>query len=223
MKFKTLLISIITSAVLLMSCEKEENKVVYHSYGIAYPVEGEDYAFKIKTDLGNTLIPNQANYVIDDITRVYATFSLVNEDESDSDSLEVDFIYMDDILYKNITTADSSLGDDAIYVRQGAVWQSDYNDVLNIAFAYDGRGEIHTVNLYLDTLVNNSDTVHLAFRHNRNADPNNYRVEGLVSFDLKLLQEYMGSKDSIPYQVSINRGTTNTYLNTWMGMYKGVN
>lgn len=220
MKIRNTLIALIVASIALMSCNKEENKVLYQSYGIAYPVEDQSYAFKVRTDQGNILIPSNTNYSLEDTTRIYSTFTLENEEDKNLDSLEVSFKFIDDILYKSISTADTSLGDDAIYVRENEIWQSDINGLLNIKFSFDGGGEIHLVNLYLDPEQALSDTLALEFRHNANADPYEKRVNGIVSFDMKLLDNYMNDKDSMFYSVKINRGSTSTYLDEWVGVYK---
>ena len=221
MKINKMIVALISALVLLVSCENNDSKTLYHSYGLAYPIEGESYSFKLKTDQGETLIPNQNSYNINDTARVYCTFTLMNEDESELDSVEVDFKMMTEILYKPITTQDSALGNDPVYIRKNEIWQSEYNQLLNVKFAFDGGGETHLINLYLaPTTTLQGDTIALELRHNANADPYHVRMEGLISFDLSLLDQFVTPGDSIYYKVNMERSNTYTYLDHWVGVYK---
>jgi len=220
MKLKRLFWALMSCVVLTTSCEKEESKTLYHSYGLAIPVEGEAYSFKINTDLGNVLIPQDDDYHLNDTTRVYVQFTMVNEDDSEMDSIEVELKFMDDILYKSITLQDSALGNDPIYVSEDAIWASSYNDILNIPFSFDGGGVTHLVNLYLDSICPTEDTLFMEFRHNANADAFHNRIGGLVSFDLSLMKDYLADKDSLIYIIDINRGHTHSYIDQWQGVYK---
>lgn len=202
------------------SCLKDESKITYQAFGIAHPVVGENYNYKIVTDDGEILIPAGTSYNIKDSCRVYSTFTFVNEDDYKLDSAEVDFIYIEDILYKPITNRDTSLGNSPIYVRKNKIWQSKYHRILNIPFEFDGGKEKHLISLYYNETKSNQDTVLLEFRHNANADPYNQRISGLVSFDLNCIEDFATVNDSIFYTVTINRGTSNLFINEWTGVYK---
>lgn len=206
--------------LLLSSCDVDDAPIRYTTYGIAYPVDNESYTFKIKTDNGLVLIPASNNYRVDTISRVYGIFSFVNEADIQNDSAEVKFNYLESILYKQITSEDANLENSLIYVRENYIWQSEYNDVLNIRFEFNGGGEKHLVNLYYNETKSNQDTVLLEFRHNDNNDPHEARLEGLVCFDLKSLDDFITVTDSIVYKITFNKGTTASFIDEWHGVYK---
>ncbi len=71
------------------------------------------------------------------------------------------------------------------YIKVHSIWEG--GGFLNIRFGYNAGGyKAHMLNLLSDKtdLGVNDDVIKLEFRHNQNGDPENYGVNGYVSFDL---------------------------------------
>ena len=78
-----------------------------------------------------------------------------------------------------------SIGHDSITIKD--MWIG--NDFLNIEFAYLGNDKTHFINLVSDaSKVYTDGKIHLEFRHNANGDKPAYYYSGIVSFNLKSLQ-----------------------------------
>jgi hypothetical protein len=215
-------ITMMSIALLLNSCS-DDDPTLYQAYGIAFHVVGQAHNFCVITDRGDELIPSENRDDIDTVVRVFATFSFVNEEDNGNSIVDVKLEYLDELLYKEITDDSVSLGDAPIYVKEGNVWQSEFHDVLNIPFEYDGGAVTHLVNLYYNSELSNNDTVTLEFKHNDNADSYSKRLSGLVCFDLESINDYVTVTDSITYKVTFNKGMTDIYMDEFFGVYKSGN
>ncbi len=213
-----LLVLVFTS--ILSSCNDDDNKTTYQAFGLAYPMSRGGYNFKIVTDNGHVLFPAGSSVTIKNTCRVYSTFTFVNDNDVNKDSAEVNFNYINKLLYKPITNQDTSLGHSPIYVSKNKIWQSQCHPILNIPFEYEGGQEKHMVSLYYNSETSSTDTVMLEFRHNDNSDSYHKRLSGLVCYDLSCIEDFVTVTDSIVYTVTINRGTTQSYINKWSGVYK---
>ncbi|MBK5719512.1 NigD-like N-terminal domain-containing protein [Dysgonomonas sp. Marseille-P4677] len=103
-----------------------------------------------------------------------------------------------------------SIGHDPIKVR--SIWEG--GGYLNINFEYN-MGEVsqHMVNLVSDAsdLAVNDEIVSLEFRHNKNDDPERYKAQGYVSFDLAPYK--IEGRDKVKFKINVKDfdGETKVY------------
>lgn len=92
-----------------------------------------------------------------------------------------------------------SIGND--YIKVHSMWEG--GGYLNIRFGYNvGEKAAHMLNLLSDKedLGLNDDVVKLEFRHNKNGDPEYYKADGYVSFDLSPYKE--AGKEEVIFEIS---------------------
>ena len=173
--------------------------------------ENEDEDFEHYVDIATVENPSQATefiFTLDDSTRLKAINSLIpyyrpkdgqriivdyslyytNRDTTAYDYLaRINDVY--EILTKGIfqitPETEDSIGNDYIHIDR--MWIGSH--YLNIEFVYPAYDKTHFINLVSDTSKTYTDgKIHLEFRHNANGDYPNFNRWGIVSFDIKSLE-----------------------------------
>ena len=145
-------------------------------------------SYIIVTDNGDRLYPSSTAipwFQIVDNQRVWADYSILGDAKGDL-TYYVKVNNMAKILTKGILALTpqntDSIGNDAVKIAN--YWIT--GDYLSIRFIYGGGQSIHFINLVQDANnpFNDDGLPVLLFRHNRNSDPANYRMQGTVSINL---------------------------------------
>jgi len=193
------------------SCKKEvdEPELVYKM--AITTVENPDSIanFYLRLDnsqkmwVSSTIFPN---YKPISGQRIIAYFNIISESKSDSlydYSIKLNDVYP--VLTKEIlnikTTQQDSIGNDSIQIDD--MWVG--SDFLNVQFTYLANDQLHLINLVKDTAkVYTDGKVHLEFRHNSNFDLPAFYKSGIVSFNIKSLQNNIPANDSLKLVIHVN-------------------
>lgn len=196
--------------LVLTGCSKEnevQEKYWVNIATVQNPEKKSEFFFRLDD---NTLMWTEAsvfsNYKPVDGQRIIANYSILSDKTStgyyDYD-VKVNDIY--EVLTKgpfSITPAtQDSIGNDSIYVEEGSVWIG--SNYLNVEFQYRGYNKTHFINLVVDSLKTyNDNKIHLELRHNGNNDEPIYSLRGVVSFDLRTLENH--AADSVNLAIHVN-------------------
>ncbi len=151
----------------------------------------------IAAPIGLDLKPKYDRAIID--------YTILSDKQGDYDHyIKLNSFY--DVLTKNVIyiPADDQLKQDSIGhdpIKVLSIWEG--GGYLNVNFEYN-MGEVsqHMVNLIsaASDLDVNNETVNLEFRHNKNNDPEKYKAQGYVSFDLTPYR--IAGRDNVKFKIS---------------------
>ena len=125
--------------------------------------------------------------------RIIANYTILNDQPKGSEydhDVRMNSVY--EVLTKDIfkvtPETQDSIGNDPIEIV--SMWIGSKSHFLNVEFVFHGLNKTHFVSLVSDANKTYSDgKIHLEFRHNANNDSPSYRKAGIVSFDLRSLQD----------------------------------
>lgn len=196
MKLIKKLAFIMLFALLLVSCKDDGYSLDYYWIDIATvenPTQRSAFFFRLDD---NTLMFTAASNLLDyyrpiDGQRIVANYTILNDKPAGSSydhDVKLNNVY--NVLTKEIyditPETEDSIGNAPIMISD--MWIG--GDYLNIQFRYFGLNKIHFVNLISDASKTYDDgKIHLEFRHNAYNDMQSYLKRGIVSFNLKSLQE----------------------------------
>lgn len=162
----------------------------------------------VAAPIGLNLKPKYDRAIID--------YTILSDEQGDYDYyIKLNSFY--DVLTKNVIyiAPDNKVEQDSIGydpIRVLSIWEG--GGYLNINFEYNvGEVNQHMVNLVsaVSDLSVNSEVVNLEFRHNRNNDPEKYKAQGYVCFDLAPYK--IAGRDVVKFKISAKSfsGETKVY------------
>ncbi len=190
-----LLVLTILSITLFTACNDDDGYSLDKHWIDIATVENQSgrSAFFFNLDDGTkmwTVASNFPNYIPKDGQRILADYTILSdkgEDEYYDHDVKLNDVYT--ILTKGIfevtPETQDSIGYNKINVKN--MWIG--SDYLNVEFTYPGGNKIHYINLVPAEEVYDDGKIHLEFRHNANEDNASYALWGMVSFDLRSLQD----------------------------------
>lgn len=192
MRKKTLLVLIAILLLPLAGCFDDDDYSLDKYWVTSATIEKTGDSFIIVTDNGDRLFPSATAipwFQVSDNQRVWVDYTILGDATGDL-TYFVKVNNMSKILTKGILTLTpqnaDSIGNDAVKITN--YWIT--GDFLSIRFIYYGGQSIHFINLVQDVNnpLNNEGLPVLWFRHNRNDDPANYRMQGTVSINLEKIK-----------------------------------
>lgn len=182
-------------AALVAGCDDDDDDYSLGKFWVTTAtVEMEDdNAYTLLTDNGDRLFPSATAVPWFDLKnnqRVWVNYTILGDATQNDLDYFVKINNLQELLTKGIITLTAenadSIGHDPVTITN--YWFND--DYLTIEFKYGGGGTIHFINLAQDEdhPENEQGQPILEFRHNRNDDPYNTLLRGIVSFDLSELK-----------------------------------
>ncbi|NDV47561.1 hypothetical protein D0T49_10930 [Paludibacter sp. 221] len=224
MKAVKKLLFLLLFTVFMVSCKDDGYSLDYYWIDIA-TVEntGQRSAFYFRLD-DNTLMFTAASnfynyYRPKDGQRIIANYTILN-DKPEGSAYDHDVRLNDvfEVLTKEVYSitpeTEDSIGNDPINIVD--MWIG--NDYLNVEFEFKGLNKVHFINLVSDANKTYTDgKVHLEFRHNAYGDMPSYRRRGIVSFNLKSLQEGVSGVDKLDLVIHVKESDSveKTYQQTY--------
>jgi len=196
---------------LFVACDLDDDGYSLDNYWVDIatvqnPDNNPFFYFRLdNNDLMWTAATNLRYFRPKDGQRIIANYTILSSGPtSGSYNHDVKLNDVYEVLTKGIFSVASatqdSIGNDSIHLRN--LWIG--SDYLNIRFVYTGYDQIHYINLVSDaSKVYTDGKTHLEFRHNANGDSPIYYKRGIVSFNLKSLQDGT-SADSINLVIHVN-------------------
>ncbi len=180
-------------AALVTGCDDDDDYSLGKFWVTTATIHTEGETYTIETDNGDRLFPSATAvpwFNLENNQRVWVNYTILGDATQDGIDYYVKVNDLKELLTKGIITLTAanadSIGNDPITITN--YWFN--NDFLSIEFEYGGGGTIHFINLAQDEdhPENEQGQPILEFRHNRNNDPYNHLLRGIVSFDMSKLK-----------------------------------
>ena len=198
-------------SLLFISCNDDEGYSLNDVWRSIATVENPDDEAHFFFTLDNgkrmwTVATSNPQYKPKDGQRIIADYTILSDGPADgSYQHDVKLISAYKILTKEIfgitPETQDSIGNDPVVIED--IWIG--NDYLNVQFVYKGQNKTHMINLVSDQSKQYDDKIHLEFRHNANDDAPTYNMRGIVSFNLRSLQEE--GIESLPLAIHVRESS----------------
>ena len=194
---KKILILVAALPFLFMACHNEEyyslDKFWQSIATVENPENNSAYFLVLDDSVRLWTAASNTNSRPKDGQRIIANYTILNNQPEGSEydhDVRMNSVY--EVLTKDIfkitPEKQDSIGNDPIGIS--TMWIGSKSHYLNVEFIFHGRDKLHLVSLVSDDNKTYSDgKIHLEFRHNANNDTPDYRNAGIVSFDLRSLQD----------------------------------
>jgi len=188
MRRNSLFYFLVCFSLIYASCSKDENPEYFSVLGTV--VKANDSTFVVSDEDERLLVNNaSALSTINNNERIIAYFSMSDMAKPAGVDYVIDIYNFSPVLFKPVIELTpniiDSIGNDPMTVRD--LWLA--KDYLNLNFEYYGSGnKIHYINLTRTPGEVATDTVLVEIKHNARLDPENYALNGFVSFDLQPLK-----------------------------------
>ena len=173
-------------------------------FGVVHIEDNSEY-FTLEMDNGAVLYPVNHYHIkrLKDKDRILINYTILGDRviTDDDEEYHVRINSMSKILYKGIfditPATEDSIGNDPIHVRD--LWKT--RNMLTLDLGYYGHSKAHFINLVKEPgeLTAGDQPIQLELRHNSNNDPQSYRMNAFVTFDLSSLQ--IAGQDSVSYVI----------------------